>query len=86
MEVEILVKSMVSLAKWLSVCLRTKWLWVRVQLQSLKLGKHLLIVRDFLFVSLTVVICMLSYVIYMLLCCCYGASCCFMPNNSWYEV
>ena len=23
-----------SLAKWLSVCLRTKWLWVRVQLQS----------------------------------------------------
>ena len=26
----------VSLAKWLSVRLRTKWLWVRVQLQSLK--------------------------------------------------
>ena len=26
---------MVSLAKWLSVRLRTKWLWVRVQLQSL---------------------------------------------------
>ena len=26
-----------SLAKWLSVRLRTKWLWVRVQLQSLKL-------------------------------------------------
>ena len=26
-----------SLAKWLCVCLRTKWLWVRVQLQSLKL-------------------------------------------------
>ena len=25
-----------SLAKWLSVCLWTKWLWVRVQLQSLK--------------------------------------------------
>ena len=25
------------LAKWMSVCLRTKWLWVRVQLQSLKL-------------------------------------------------
>ena len=24
-----------SLAKWLSVCLRTKWLWVRVQLQPL---------------------------------------------------
>ena len=24
-----------SLAKWLSVCLWTKWLWVRVQLQSL---------------------------------------------------
>ena len=23
-----------SLTKWLSVCLRTKWLWVRVQLQS----------------------------------------------------
>ena len=27
---------MASLARWLSVCLRTKWLWVRVQLQSLK--------------------------------------------------
>ena len=26
-----------SLAKWLSVRLRTKWLWVRIQLQSLKL-------------------------------------------------
>ena len=25
-----------SLAKWLSVCLRTKWLWVRFRLQSLK--------------------------------------------------
>ena len=28
--------SFVSLAKWLSVHLRTKWLWVRVPLQSLK--------------------------------------------------
>ena len=26
-----------SLAKWLSVLLRTKWLWVRVPLQSLNL-------------------------------------------------
>ena len=26
-----------SLAKWVSVSLRTKWFWVRVQLQSLKL-------------------------------------------------
>ena len=26
-----------SLAKWLSVRLRTKWFWVRVQLQSLHL-------------------------------------------------
>ena len=26
-----------SLAKWLSVRLRTKWLWVRVQLQSVEL-------------------------------------------------
>ena len=25
-----------TLAKWLSVRLRNKWLWVRVQLQSLK--------------------------------------------------
>ena len=29
---------LVSLAKWLSVRLRTKWLWVRVPLQSLKRG------------------------------------------------
>ena len=29
--------SLVSLAKWLSVLSWTKWLWVRVQLQSLKL-------------------------------------------------
>ena len=27
---------MASLAKWLSVRLRSKWLWVRVPLQSLK--------------------------------------------------
>ena len=27
-----------SLGKWLSVCLRTKWLWVQVLLQSLNLG------------------------------------------------
>ena len=26
-----------SLAKWFSVCLQTKWLWIQVQLQSLKL-------------------------------------------------
>ena len=26
-----------NLAKWLNVCLRTKWFWVRVQLQSLQL-------------------------------------------------
>ena len=26
-----------SLAKWLSVCLQTKWLWVRISLLSLKL-------------------------------------------------
>ena len=26
-----------SLAKWLSVCLRTEWLWVQVLLQSRKL-------------------------------------------------
>ena len=26
-----------SLAKWMSVCLQTKWLWLRVQLQLLKL-------------------------------------------------
>ena len=29
-----------SLAKWLIVCLRTKWFWVRVQLQSLEHVKH----------------------------------------------
>ena len=28
---------LVSEVNWLSVCLRTKWFWVRVQLQSLKL-------------------------------------------------
>ena len=26
-----------KLANWLSVCLRTKWFWVQVQLQSLNL-------------------------------------------------
>ena len=30
-------KILASLAKWLSVCLQTKWQWVRVPLQSLKL-------------------------------------------------
>ena len=31
-----------SFAKWLSVCLRTKWMWVRVPLQSLNLQLLLL--------------------------------------------
>ena len=31
-----LAKLTISLAKWLSVCLQTKWFWVRVQLQLLK--------------------------------------------------
>ena len=31
------LNQLASLAKWLGVCLQTKWLWVRVQLQSLKL-------------------------------------------------
>ena len=40
-------KNSASLAKWLSVHLRTKWLWVRVQLQSLKLQiLHLLRARS----------------------------------------
>ena len=30
-----------SLAKWLSACLQTKWFWVRVQLQSIKLQNQL---------------------------------------------
>ena len=34
---KIVPDSLVSLAKWLSVRLRTKWLWVRVQLQSFKI-------------------------------------------------
>ena len=34
---EHIVKCTASLAKWLSVRLRIKWLWVRVPLQSLKL-------------------------------------------------
>ena len=29
---------MVSLGKWLSVCLRTTWFWARVQLQSITFG------------------------------------------------
>ena len=28
------LSKLASLAKWLSVCLRTKWLWVRVLLHS----------------------------------------------------
>ena len=39
---ELLARSR-SLAKWLSVRLRTKWFWVRVQLQSLmKMMNYLL--------------------------------------------
>ena len=33
------MEQMVSLAKWLSVLLRTKWMWVRIPLQSLKTVK-----------------------------------------------
>ena len=31
------IAKLASLAKWLSVCLQTKWLWVRILLLSLKL-------------------------------------------------
>ena len=34
---ETIIGPKASLAKWLSVRLQTTWLWVRVQLQSLKL-------------------------------------------------
>ena len=34
-------KQLASLAEWLSVHLRTKWLWVRIPLQSLKLVIYL---------------------------------------------
>ena len=34
-----------SLAKWLSVRLQTKWLWVRVPLQSLKVALYLLLLN-----------------------------------------
>ena len=33
----IILNKKASLAKWLSFCLRAKWLWLRVPLQSLKL-------------------------------------------------
>ena len=33
---EVLSDSKASLAKWLSVRLRTKWLWIRIRLLSLK--------------------------------------------------
>ena len=39
---------MTSLAKWLSVRLRTKWFWVRVQLQSLNLNDEQLKRKHFL--------------------------------------
>ena len=38
--------SQASLAEWLSVCLRTKWLWVRVPLQSLSVNLFYLIVHE----------------------------------------
>ena len=31
------IAKLASLAKWLSVCLRTKWLWVRMTLLSLEI-------------------------------------------------
>ena len=44
-----------SLAKWLSVCLRTMWLWVWISLLSLKLQIwHLLWVRSSLTFSQTI--------------------------------
>ena len=36
---QILVTAVASLAKLLSVCLRIKWLWVRIPVVSLKLQK-----------------------------------------------
>ena len=37
-----------SLAKWLSVCLQTKWLWVLVQLQSLNIRFRACLSKKFL--------------------------------------
>ena len=46
---------MTSLAKWLSVRLRTKWFWVRVQLQSLKLQiSRLLRAKELLDIQATI--------------------------------
>ena len=42
--------TLTSLARWLSVCLRTKWFWVRVKLQSFIL---LLILREKSLVCIT---------------------------------
>ena len=39
----VLTRTLNHLAKWLTVCLRTKWFWVRVQLQSLHLQISLLL-------------------------------------------
>ena len=39
-----LLAKLSSLAKWLKVRLRTKWFWVRVQLQSKKLTFSLLVI------------------------------------------
>ena len=52
-----------SLAKWLSVRLRTKWLWVRVQLQSL-MTSNILMARNEKELS-----CFVSDVNFMHLCC-----------------
>ena len=37
--------NLTSLAKWLRVCFRTEWLWVRVPLQELKLGRFCILMK-----------------------------------------
>ena len=51
----LLLSKRVSLVKWFSVRLRTKWLWVRVQLQSIKLQISRVSSKEYLDIQETIV-------------------------------
>ena len=59
---------MAILAKWLSVCLRTKWLWVRVPLQSLSIQWVAVLLIWLLVVLFTLPLVVLIYPLVVLVC------------------
>ena len=84
-------RHLVSLAKWLSVRLQTKWFWVRVQLQLLKLqilrllrARSSLIFRQLQSVDLPWIYAYVTWEEHTVEAFSFFLWDCFCPNKAWY--